>query len=139
MASFPWTTPTSRTTGIATESITTAAGFVGSEIDNATNLDEYLDLDIAFSCDTAPAENTVLLVYLLFAVDGTNYEDGSTSVQSKGVPMPVAAFNVTTGQRKALTQIPIPPSKFKIAIWNTLDQTAVVTVTAKTYRRGYAA
>ena len=81
MASFPWNTPTSRTTGIASESIANAAGFVGSAIDNSTNLDDTLDLQVTINCTSAPVANTVLYVYLLISIDGTNYEDGSTSLQ----------------------------------------------------------
>ena len=72
MASFPWNTPASRTTGIAAQSIANAAGFVGSAIDNATNLDDTLDLQVTINCATAPAANTVLYVYLLLSIDGTN-------------------------------------------------------------------
>jgi hypothetical protein len=139
MATFPWAAATARTTGISAQNIADGAGYVGSEIDNATNLDDTLDIDVAFSCSTAPTAYSILYVYVLYAIDGTNYEDGSTSVQSMGVPMAVPARNVTTTQRVALTGIPIGPFKFKIAIWNSLGQTAVATLTARSYRRGYAA
>ena len=97
MASFPWNAPTSRTTGIAAESIANAAGFVGSAIDNSANLDDTLDLQVTINCATAPTANTVLYVYLLFAIDGTNYEDGSTSLQPVKVPVASIPARAVTG------------------------------------------
>ena len=140
MASFPWTAPTSRTTGIAAQSIANAAGFVGSAIDNATNLDDTMDLQVTINCASAPAANTVLYVYLLLSIDGTNYEDGSTSQQPVKVPVAsVPARNVTGAQVVSFAGIPIPPQPFKISVWNALGQTSATTVLADTYRRGYAA
>ena len=140
MASFPWNTPTSRTTGIAAESIANAAGFVGSAIDNATNLDDTLDLQITINCASAPVANTVLYVYLLLSLDGTNYENGSTSLQPVKVPIAaIPARAVTGAQVVSVAGIPIPPQPFKIACWNALGQTSTTTVLAETYRRGYSA
>ena len=139
MASFPWNTPTGRTTGIAAESVANAAGFVGSAIDNATNLDDTMDLQVTINCTSAPVANTVLYVYLLFSIDGTNYEDGSTSMQPVKVPIAsIPARAVTGAQVVSVSGIPIPPQPFKIAVWNALGQTSTTTVLADTYRRGYA-
>ena len=140
MASFPWNTPTSRTTGISAESIANAAGFVGSAINNATNLDDTMDLQVTINCASAPVANTVLYVYLLYSIDGTNYEDGSTSLQPVKVPIAsIPARAVTGAQVVSVSCIPIPPQPFKIAIWNALGQISTTTVLADTYRRGYAA
>ena len=139
MASFPWNTPSSRTTGIASASIANAAGFVGSAIDNATNLDDTLDLQVTINCASAPTANTVLYVYLLFSLDGTNYEDGSTSLQPVKVPIAsIPARAVTGAQVVSVSGIPIPPQPFKIACWSALGQTSTTTVLADTYRKGYA-
>ena len=140
MTSFPWSAPTSRTTGIASESIANAAGFVGSTINNATNLDDTLDLQITINCASAPTANTVLYVYLLLSIDGTNYEDGSASIQPVKVPIAsIPARAVTGAQVVSVAGIPIPPQPFKISCWNALGQTSTTTVLADTYRRGYAA
>ena len=140
MASFPWNTPTSRTTGIAAESIANGAGFVGSAIDNATNLDDTMDLQVTINCASAPVANTVLYVYLLLAIDGTNYEDGSTSLQPVKVPVAsIPARAVTGAQVVSVSGIPIPPQPFKIMIWNAVGYAVTTTVLADTYRRGYAA
>ena len=140
MASFPWNAPTIRTTGIAAESIANAAGFVGSAIDNSANLDDTLDLQVTINCASAPVANTVLYVYLLYSIDGTNYEDGGTALQPVKVPVAsIPARAVTGAQVVSVAGIPIPPQPFKIAVWNALGQTSTTTVLADTYRRGYAA
>jgi hypothetical protein len=140
MATFPWAAATSRTTGISAQSIANGAGYVGSEIDNATNLDDTMDIEVIINCSTAPTANLVLYVYVLYALDGTNYEDGSSSQVPVGVPMiAIPARNVTGAQRVMFRGMTISPLKFKILCWNSLGQTSTTTVTAKTYRRGYAA
>ena len=140
MASFPWNTPTPRTTGIAAQSIPNAEGFVSSSIiDNSSNLDDTMDLQITINCASAPVANTVLYVYLLFSIDGTNYEDGSTSLQPVKVPIAsIPARAVTGAQGVSVAGIPIPPQPVKIACWNALGQTSTTTVLADTYRKGYA-
>lgn len=141
MASFPWNAGTPRTTGIASETVAAGANFLGSEIDNSSNLDTHLDLDVAFTCGSAPTANKVIEIYLLFSVDGTNYEDGDATPTdpTKSLLTAVAARAVTSAQRVAIDQIPIPPKKFKILIKSELDQSASVTVLASSYRLGYAA
>lgn len=139
MASFPWNTKSSRTSGIASEAITTGAGFLGSAIDNATNLDTHLSLDVSFAFGTNPVVDTVLYIYLLYS-DGTNYEDGGTALQPKKVPTASLAVSADTDtHRRTINDIPIPPKPFKILVWNATAQTATVTVLANSYKMGYAA
>ena len=141
MASFPWSTPTSRTTGIAAQSIPNTEGFVSSSIiDNSSNLDDTLDLSFSFTCASASTGQTVFYVYLLYSIDGTDYEDGSTTIQP--VKVPIASIQVravTTAQLVNVPGIPIPPQPFKIMIWNAVGYAVTFTVLADTYRRGYAA
>jgi hypothetical protein len=139
MATFPWAAATARTTGISAQNIADEAGYVGSEIDNATNLDDTMDLEVIINCATAPATSTAMHIYLLYTLDGTNYEDGSSSVEPTTVPIPVSARNVTGAQRVFVSGLNISPHKFKILAWNSLGQTSTTTVTAKTYRKGYSA
>ena len=73
-------------------------------------------------------------------MDGTNYEDGGTALQSVKVPVcSVPARAVTGAQVVSFAGIPIPPQKFKVAVWNALGQTSTTTVLIDTYRTGYAA
>ena len=141
MASFPWNTPTSRTTGIAAQSIPNAEGFVSSSIiDNSSNLDDTLDLSFSFTCASAPTGQTVFYVYLLYSIDGTNYEDGSATIQPVKLPIAsILARAVATGQVISLAGVPIPPQPFKFMIWNAVGYSVTLTALADTYRRGYAA
>lgn len=139
MSSFPWNNPTSRTTGIASESISDGAGYVGSEIDNSINLDDHLDVEVVLTPAVAPSGNTAAYLYLLYS-DGSNYEDGGVSVQP--VKVPVASILVrasTSAQRVVIDRIPIPPKPLKIMVWNGCGQSVTATVTAKSYRGGYSA
>ena len=142
MASFPWNTPTSRTTGIsASDNLANATGLLSNEIDNASNLDDTMDIELAFTPETAPDANVVFYIFILTSIDGTNYEDGSTSVLPIKVPVvSVPCRAVTSAHKMSATGIPIPPQKFKLLVWNaTAVQHDGVTLLCETYRRGYAA
>jgi hypothetical protein len=142
MPSYPWNAPTSRTSGIATvDNLSNAAGYLGSEIDNSSNLDDTVDIQLAATPAATPTVNVVAYVYILKCIDGTNYEDGGTSTQPKGVPVAVMPFAASTSAQKiAFTGIPIPPQKFKILVWNSTGvELDAITVLIETYRMGYAA
>ena len=143
MASFPWNTPSSRTTGIsASDNFANATGLLSNEIDNSNNLDDTMDIQLGFDPESAPTANVVFYIYVLLAIDGTNYEDGGTALQptAKTPVTTIACRAVDTAQKVAKHGIPIPPQKFKILVWNaTAVQHDAVTLLAETYRKGYAA
>lgn len=132
-----WTAGTSRTTGISGVTINSGAGNLGSEIDNSSNKDRFLNLELQFTHGSAPTVNTPWLVYVLYAIDGTNYEEGGTSVQPK--KWHVACFPVfadTSAHRVARANIPIAPFKFKLLVWNGTNQnssSSSVTLAAYTH------
>lgn len=130
-----WKAPTSRTSGISAASLNAGANLLGSEINNETNLDRYLNLELTWTCSTASVLNEVVEVYLLYAIDGTNYEDGGVSVDPIKVQISFFSDNgLTTAQKQAKVSIPIPPFKFKILIKSELTNNATsVTVDAETY------
>ena len=128
-----WTTPTSRTTGIAAPSLSAGANYLGSAIDNDTNKDRWLHLDIEMTHGSSPTANTVHEIYLIYAIDGTNYEDGGVSVDpSKNPTLLFAVKAQTTTQRQSFVNIPIAPFKFKILIKSEVSQTATPTILAYT-------
>lgn len=131
-----WNAATSVSSGISSESVNAGANNLGTEIDNTTNKDRFLSFDLTFSCASAPTANTTIEVYILYAIDGTNYEDGDATPTdpTKNPAAAVAARNVTGAQRVAVTNIPIQPFKFKILIKSELDQNATsVTLNAYTH------
>lgn len=97
---------------------------ISSAIDNSTDLDLFDDLELSVDFVTAPTAGTVVEVYLLPAVDGTNYPDGSTSVLPQA-GLFVGGFvvrNDTAAQRMALRGIALPPGSFKYLVQNTTNQ-----------------
>ena len=93
---------------------------IGNEIDNSTNRNIYADWDLLCRFQTAPAAGAYVALYLIPAVDGTNYGDGSDSV-APAVTMWVGNFPVravNTAIRVSLRQILMPPGKFKPLVVN---------------------
>jgi len=125
---------TSRTSGISSQSITAGSNYLGSAIDNSSNLDMFADIEIEWSCATAPTADKNLELYLLYAQDGTNYEDGDSSTDPKVAPAGVApAYADTATHRKVIRRVKVEPQKLKILIKSELDQDATVSVNVQTY------
>lgn len=109
----------------ALKNMASAAGVLSNEIDNTTTRYQYLDLDFLFRAASAPTAGLTLDVYLVPAVDGTNYADASATGPVTPLTNLIATFpsrNVNTAQRVARLQIMIPPAKFKLYVLNSLGQ-----------------
>ena len=130
-----WKAPTNRSTGITSSAMNAGANLLSSEIDNETNLDRYLSLELTWTCGTAASENDVVEAYLLYAIDGTNYEDGGTSVDPKKTPITFFVDDGGTGvQKQTAVGISIKPFKFKVLLKSELDQNAAsVALDAETH------
>lgn len=126
---------TSRSTGIsASDNWAAASGLLSSEIDNATNLDRWLKCQVAVTPESATAGQ--VLFYILYAVDGTNYERGATNLQPEKAPADVVPYGAAASAQLISTNIDIPisPYKFKILIWNVAGaQCDAVTLLAYTH------
>ena len=96
-----------------------------AEYDNSAGGNLYFaadfELDVTFA--TGPTDQSVVACYILYKMDGTNYQDGGTAYQ------PVYSFvgnfvchNVTTAQRIPLKDIPIDPYPFKLLVVNSTNQ-----------------
>jgi hypothetical protein len=135
-----WGTPTARTTGIAAEAIAAGANFLGAAIDNATNRDRYLSVELVFTCAEAPTAGTTIELYILPSEDGTNYADGAADLDPASTPTAIFTVRaVTTAQRPpAEVNIPIPPKKFKLLLKSEMDKSASCTLTASTYNEELA-
>ena len=129
------TAGTSLTTGIAGVTVNSGAGYLGSEINNATDKRTGAVIELTFTHGTAPTANRVWLVYLLYAVDGTNYEDGGTSVQpSKQFHQSIPVKANTSAQKMTLRIPNLLPFKFKPLVWNDTNQnSSSSSVTLKMY------
>lgn len=126
---------TSRTSGIAAVGIQNNKAKLGSAIANQTNLDALADIEIVWTYASAPTTGYFLRIYLLFAEDGTNYEEGDGDGTTLTDALPgcgvgaVSPAADTGTHRKLLQGIPIPPYLFKVMVKNdATGQTATVTV-----------
>ena len=88
---------------------------LGAEVDNATDRNMYADFELLCKFQSAPSAGGYVALYLVQAVDGTNYADGSDSVAPPATTMvgtfPVRA--VTDAQRVVVRHVLLPASKFK--------------------------
>jgi hypothetical protein len=116
-------TGTSRSTGIAAaDNLANGAGLLSSEVDNSTILDRYLICQGQMTPEAAGTTGPYYL-YILYAVDGTNYEDGGTSAQPSKAPAAVFPVKAAASAQKVTTpRIEIEPYKFKLLYWNACGQ-----------------
>jgi hypothetical protein len=98
------------------------AGFsaASSAIDNLTDLYIYMDLEVNLASFTPGAGGPYIAVYIIYSLDGTNYE--KTPDGSSGDKAPIAIFpleaSVAQASRVTRTGIMIAPLKFKLVLEN---------------------
>lgn len=118
--------PAAITSMLTTELNSLAAGSgtnLSAAYDNATNCFLYGMFELLVTFGTAPTADTTFDLYLIPAPDGTNYGDGSASVAAANHV--VGGFNmraVTTAQRLNLWGVPLPPTLFKVNVFNNTDK-----------------
>lgn len=129
-----------RTSGISAVSVATTANKLGDAIDNATNLDDLADIQIQWAYGSNPTASKTLSLHILYAFDGTNYEEGAGDGTGTGDVDPMAHTLVTsvspaadTSTHRKLVSIDLLPYKFKLLVRNVdTAQTATVTITITT-------
>lgn len=97
---------------------------ISSALDNTAMLALFDDLELNVTFASAPTAGTVVELYVVPSIDGTNYADGSTSVlpQSSLYVGGFAVRAVTTAQRMHIRGVTLPPGLFKYAVQNTTNQ-----------------
>lgn len=110
----------------AQQALTTDLNTLGSgstalsaEINNATGLYPFIDIELYLASFTPAAGAPYSQVWILYALDGTNYEDGSAgspgTIPAKPPDMVIEHRASTAGtQRTTKGNIPLLPYKFKI-------------------------
>lgn len=105
---------------------------------NAGYLDGELELQVTFG--TAPTANTPIYVWFLREIDGTNFEDGSSTVTPTRPPDAIFTVRaVTTAQRMTQPVYDIPPGNIRTLVRNNGTGQAfassgnVLTIRPKTY------
>lgn len=123
MATEKWAAYTSRGSVLSTElNALASAGrsAAGTEVDNGANLDMFGALELLVTFGTAPPAGGYVEIYMVTAPDGTNYEDGSNTIDPGTHKLidriPVRA--VTTAQRLTGRMIPLLPEKTKFLLYN---------------------
>lgn len=118
----------------ALASLARAVGPVKGSDSTDANLLGDATINVTFA--VAPVVDTLIDLYLVRATDGTNYEDGSSTV-IPGVDSYVGSFQVravTTAQIIVIRDILIPPGLYKAIIWNNTAQAFPATGTTVTMR-----
>jgi hypothetical protein len=112
-------------------SLANAAGALGAEYDNATNLYMFGTFELNVTFGTNPTAASTVDLYLIPAPDGTNYDDavtgaaGSAPNTSYVGGFPLRA--VTSAQKVPLGvgiagPVQLPPTKFKVFALNKSGQ-----------------
>lgn len=121
-------------------SLANNAAALSSAIDNDTDLDVYADFELVVTYGTNPTNQSLVELYIVRTVDGTNFEDASTT----GPVVPrggfVGGFSLqatTSAQRIVIPEVRLPPRDFKVMVINKSGQTMAAsgnTLKAKTYK-----
>ncbi|MCC6579231.1 MAG: hypothetical protein IT440_02230 [Phycisphaeraceae bacterium] len=122
-----WSAMSTLSTGLSTQlnaMSNDAFSAAGTEIDNATARNRYADLELNVAFGTSPSAGGRCDVYLLSCLDGTNYQDGGSSVTPPSTAW-VGSFPLratTSTQRVHLRGVLLPPAKFKFVLHNKSGQ-----------------
>lgn len=129
MATIKWAgLPTSRSTVLTTQLDSLANGSrtaAGTAVDNGTNLDTYGWLKLsAAAFGTNPSAGAYVEVHMLQALDGTNYPDGSNTIDP-GVDTTILTIPIlanTSAQVKQVGPFLLPPCPIKFILVNQTGQ-----------------
>src|SRR5258706_3190933 len=116
---------------LTTLAFSAAGPALGSDATTAADL--FGDCELVVTLGVAPVAGATCDLYFLPSVDGTNYADAPLAASGKGLM--VGSFElraVTTAQRCAIRDVPLPPGLFKCVLFNgTLQSTAASGNTVK--------
>jgi len=104
-----------------------------AEIDNSTDLNLYHDLTLTIAAQgSSRTAGATVVVYLVMALDGTNFDDVNETTAEIAAVFPLDA--VTTARQTTRRDVPIPPGKFKYFIRNATGQTLAASGNLLEYR-----
>lgn len=119
-------------------SLASSARAITAALDNTTDLYLFDDLELTVTYGTNPSVGATVDVYLIVALDGTNYEDGASG--APGTPAPVtsliASFPIkanTSLQRVTIRNVILPPGLFKYLLLNNTGQ--AMAASGNTFKR----
>lgn len=109
--------------------LSTVQGAIGSAVTG--NTFQYALVELQHNTTGALSAGDYFSVYFLSAADGTNYEDGSTTITPARSPNVIVPLRgITNGsQRVTIANVVLPPGAFKPLIFN-ISSTSVSTATS---------
>lgn len=120
-------------------SLASTQAALSSALDNSTDLAFWEDLMLTATFGVAPTANSVLTLYLVPSLDGTNYGDatsGASPVTSPATYVGVFPLRaVTTIQRVPLRGVQLPPGLYKYQLVNGSGQAFPASGSTLQYRR----
>ena len=126
MATVKWAGWTSRGTVLGTElnALDDAErSAAGTEVDNATNKDRWGKLELAVTFGANTDAGSYVEIYMVTAPDGTNYDDGSDSVDPGAHKLvDRIPLRETTAYRVTGRTIPLEPAKTRFLLLNASGQ-----------------
>ena len=139
MAAVKWGSSPATTSYLTTDlnSLANDGNKLGAAIDNSTSLHMYIDVDFDLALQgTARTAGAHIAVFLIPAVDGTNYASGDDSFDPPANRF-VAALSLdaaVTARRVAAQMIPVPPGLFKLLFENKTGQAFAASGNVAAYR-----
>ena len=125
MAVVKWQAPTNRGALLAGETLAAGANLLSSELQNETNQDRWVNIELAWTCASASSAGTRIDVYAIYRLNASFFEDGDETEDPPEAPIGHFYDDAGTGaQKQALTGIRLEPKSVKFLLKSELDQNA---------------
>lgn len=122
-SAIKWSTPAAIASLLTTGLNSLANGSRALSAAITTNREQYADFELVATFGSAPAADSPVYLYFLKQVDGTNYEDGGTSLTPSAPPDVIFTVRaVTTAQREIRNRVVLPNGTFEVLLVNASGQ-----------------
>lgn len=104
-----------------------------SAVDNTSALDLFVDLELVLAAQgSARSSGAIVSVFMVHALDGTNYDDVNETTAELVAVFPLDA--ATSARRRTVRDVPVPPGLFKFFARNGTGQTLAASANTVKYR-----
>lgn len=109
------------------------ASAASAAIDNTTTLELFADVELVIAAQgLARLAGANFALYIVQALDGTNYGDASIATAELVAMFPMDA--ATTARRAVVRDVPVPPGLFKLFLMNNSGRDTAATGNTVKYR-----